>query len=192
MSSEKHIYEINENLTRQRRSASAVVAVILTGAFVLETLGLPPLMFEVYDFIFEDTMPQYFVLGMEAAGAFSLLVSVMYVIFVSPISCLGFYDGPSDIDFTPSKLDGSDFISLIMVYGMFLWLIYSTGVDEANMYIGGLVVIIFTTIAFKVIPRQISNYITPSCFYGIKIIIVSLPISVIALVPALMYTHYMT
>lgn len=168
-------------------AVTAVMTVILTGAFILQNFGVPPLLDVAFEIVTGGPPPVYFGLATGAIGTFAVLYQIAFVLLISPIDChtpdteLNFRD---TIDFNTVEI--SDFVNLFAVFIIYEYLAIRNGLTSPDTFIVGLVIIVVSSIGFRVVPRSISKYIRYDCWWTIKLLMVSIPIALLMYMPVML------
>lgn len=167
-------------------AATAVVSFLMTGAFVLQALGIPPLLTQGYTWFFGESPPVYFGLAIGASGVFAVVYQIIYVLLLSPAKCVTDFDFGETPEFTPRKLEPGDFIALFFTFVTYQWVAYDRGLPiGGDVYIGGLLVIVFATM-FSIVPRMIAKRVPKGgCFYALRVVFFTLPVTFVLFLPAL-------
>lgn len=166
-------------------SASTVISVLLTGAFILQEFGVSPILDTSFEIIIGSAPPSWFSLALGATGTYAIFYQIVYVIGISPIECTREIDWEYDYNIDPKTLEKADFLNMYLVFLLYNYLLIRNGFVEPEAFFGGFLVIA-TSIIFDIVPRIVAKFIPKSCFWAVKIVIVSIPVSVILFIPTML------
>lgn len=170
---------------RDIQYASSVVSLIMTGAFVLDVFNVTPVIPFTFDLLFSQQAPTYFNLALGAAGVFGVVYSFLYTVFFAPLKCMLDINIAPQSTVTLASIEASDFVTLILMFATYQWVIISSGYPtNGAVYLGGFFVII-TSLLFQILPRITSKYVRPTCFYALKIVVVTVPLSALLFIPTM-------
>jgi hypothetical protein len=168
-------------------AVTAVMTVILTGAFILQNFGIPPLLDVAFEIVTGGPPPVYFGLATGAIGTFAVLYQIAFVLLISPIDC---YTPNTDFNFRDqidfSTVEISDFVNLFLVFILYEYLAFQNGITDPDSMIIGFVIIVVSSIGFRVVPRSISKYVHYDCWWTIKLLLVSTPIALLLYMPVML------
>lgn len=173
-------------------AATTVTSFVLTGAFILQGLNIPPLLTLLLQLIMGSTKyPSYFGLALGATGAFSVVYYALYVTVLFPLRVYAGF-GKIEDRVRLNHIDPSDFIItffIVLVYVLALY-IKHVRVDMISI-IGGFVVIL-TSIIFRAIPKWVSQYMKNDAFFPLKVTVFSIALSFVLFIPSLYIVSLIT
>lgn len=154
---------------------------VLTGALIVPEIGLNPLLNSIYRISFISAPPEWFNLAIGVSGAAGVLSSLLSIVFFRPIRCLGFEaPEPGDLDFRSIRL--SDFITLWIVWMFYLLaLLHQSLITQVSIF-GGLSLMIGIQL-IDIVARWTGERTTQSCTWSIRVFLLSIPISILVLLP---------
>lgn len=170
--------------TTQVNAVSTVVSILLTGALVFQTLGIPPLLDVTFFFVLEERRPIWFSIALGAIGSYAVFYQILFVLFLSPMQCytgLGFSYNRVDL----RTLKFSDFINIVIVYLFYLLLLHIQNIPITNSAILGGVLTIFASLSISIIPRVVSKSVH-GCWWTVKAVAVSIPATILVYIPILL------
>lgn len=179
--------QIPQNRRNDLQVASAVISFLLTGAFVLQALGIPPILEIAYTELFAtDGTPVFVGLALGAAGVFTVIYQLLYASVIAPMKCMFGVNLPASATVDLGRVDRSDFVVLMVIMAVYGWMVVVRDIQpSANVMLGGFLLII-TAMLFRVIPRVVAGHIDPdSCFYALRIILIGIIASTVLFIPTL-------
>lgn len=180
-------------ISREKRSqlgsVSAVISFLLTGAFILQTFDIQPILSTSFTLMFgDDAKPAYFNIALGAIGAYAVIYQILYSFFLSPLECLTKNELTINTNVDIRSFDKTDIFNLIFIFLIYDYLLTNLGNTDPNALMGGFL-IIMTSFVFRLIPRMVAQRVEYDCFWTIKVIAISIPVSVIVYIPTIAMIH---
>lgn len=164
-------------------AAGTVVSVLMTGAFILQQFGIPPILQTSYIFFVGEMPPIYFELAMGAAGVFAVTYQLLYATMISPLACqYGVDAGPTLLDL--DKIEITDWLAIPLMYAMYLYILWTAGITNDGAFVGGAFVIA-TSLVFRIVPRVVAMEMKPDCLFSVKVVLISIPATILLFLPTI-------
>lgn len=173
----------------QLSTAVAVTSVLLTGAFIFNLLNVPSILNVAFLTTTGSAPPDWYSLALNSVGSYALLFNLFYVTLFHPIECLGGIQLPAQRRIEIRRISARDFISLWLVSLVYIYIIVTRGVDSTVAIYGGLIVILSSQI-LSVVPRWVGERLDRNCFWALKIVVISIPISVALFIPTVLFVAW--
>ena len=175
-------------MSRRRQelsAASSVLSVLMTGAFILQDFGFEPILDHVFRTVAGTSSPLFYSLAIASVGAYAVLYNILYILVGSPLQCRTDFELPVEESVTFDRIEAIDFVNLWLMSLVYIYLLIDRTTPTTSLVIGGLFVIL-TSQVFNIIPRIVANKTDRTCFWGIKIVAISIPISVLLYLPTIL------
>lgn len=175
------------------RAAAALTSFLLTGAFVLQSLGIPPLLDVVYNLVFSDSTPVFVSIALGASGIFHVAYQLLFATVLAPLECTFGVDVPVKGEVELSRIEVSDFLVLILTFAVYEWALVVRGVEmTAGSMVGGMLFIV-ATLVFRVVPRWVARQMnSEECFFALKTTLLSVILTTVALIPVMFVVSTLT
>lgn len=168
-------------------AATAVVSVLLTGAFVLQALGIPPLVPLVYTWLLSHHPPQYVDIALNAAGSTLVLYHIAYIILLEPAARLtGHRPAPNGARLDVHHFTRSDLLIPAVMVAVYAVLIANAGLHPSKLTLLGGLSIILASLVARIIPRIVASWLPDTPLYALEIVVIGTPLALLALLPALL------
>lgn len=180
--------EWEKDYSEQINAVATTVSLFLTGTFILSEFGIPPILYTGYRILSGGTfIPGYFTLALGISGTYSIIYNLAGVLFIQPIECIG------QRDFIPQPKVGSlasaDIGGAVVLFVVYLIVADLRGIIwSSEVIIGGGVIMLLTPV-YNIIPRAVAERVDYDCFFGIKVLLISLPLSVIVFSPVIILSE---
>lgn len=170
-------------------TASTVLSILFTGAFILPILHITPLLDATFSAIMGRAPPEYFSLAIGAIGAYTVMYHLLYTLIILPIDCKTSLniDNKHSVELKNIKL--RDFINLVLIFLVYDYLLVSRGYSAPEPFFVGFMIIV-TGIVFDILPRMIGRNVKRDCMWTLRIVIFSIPIMLAVWLPAIFLTAY--
>lgn len=180
--------EWQKDYSQQVNAVATTVSLFLTGTFILSELGVPPILYTGYRFLSGGyNIPVYFTLALGISGTYSIIYNLASVLLIQPIECI------SQKDYIPQPKIGSlasaDIGGAVVLFSVYLLVTDLRGIQwSSEVLIGGGLIMLLTPI-YNIIPRSVAKRVDYDCFFGLKVLLISLPLSVIVFSPIIILSE---
>jgi len=164
-------------------SATSVVAILFTGAFILDDMGVTPFLKQLFQLISGGEPPEYYAFAIGSIGAFAIFYHIAYVLLIRPIECRygEQFELVDEID--PQAVAPTDILNLFLIFAVYTYLLAVNGVLGTFEITAGLL-IVFAGMSFTVVPKSVAQFTdTDWCYFGVTIVAVSMPICFAVFLP---------
>ena len=174
------------NKSEEIDMVGSVVSILLTGAFILNDLGISPILDSSFEVVIGQSPPEYYGIAIGAVGAYVVVYQLIFVFLISPFECRTDIDEiPLDDDVSVDNIQKTDFLNIFMIFLVYEYLLIRNGLLTNEAVFAGFAIII-SSMFLQITPRYVVDYIEyESCFRKIKLTAISVPITVLVFVPSM-------
>lgn len=176
---------VNTQKNAELNSATSVVAILFTGAFILDDMGVTPFLDRLFAVISGSSSPEYFAYAIGSIGAFAVFYHIGYILLIRPIECTRGEKFELVEEVNPQAVAPTDAVNFTLILFAYTYLLAINGILDGFNFASGFL-IIFAGMSFTIVPRTVARFTdTDWCYYGVLVVAVSIPICLAVFLPVI-------